>query len=124
MLEHTTDANLTTTDKEPTCRRDVMHIMADMVQCNLSNLSRVGIPDKQLGLKLHFLPSNLSGCLSWNNIAGVSYFNIKWSGENQVGVPKYSGGSLRVKHTRSTRHDMMRDANWDTDGIFMFNAFF
>jgi hypothetical protein len=36
-----------------------MHDMATMVQCNLSILIGVGTPDKQLRLKLHFLPVNL-----------------------------------------------------------------
>jgi hypothetical protein len=57
-------------------------------------------------------------------MAGVRYFNIKRSRENQDGIPKCSGGSIRVKHTRANMGDMMRDANRDMDGIIMFLSFF
>jgi hypothetical protein len=56
-------------------------------------------------------------------MAGVSYFNIKRSGEILGGYPKYSAYMLGGMHELSTR-DMMRDAKGHMDGIFMFSAFF
>jgi hypothetical protein len=41
-----------------------MHGMANMVQCNLSNLSGVGTPDKQIRLELHFY-RQINGGLAW-----------------------------------------------------------
>jgi hypothetical protein len=43
MLQQTTDANLTTTEKNQHAQDD-MHGMTNMVQCNLPNLSGIEIP--------------------------------------------------------------------------------
>jgi hypothetical protein len=53
----------------------------------------------------------------------VRYFNIKRSGENLVGVPKYSAYMLG-EHTRLSTRDIMRDANKGMNVIFMFFTFF
>jgi hypothetical protein len=58
-----------------------------------------------------------------SSMARVSYFNIKQSKENHVGVPKYSAYMLGGMHELS-RLDMMQDANRHMDGIFMFLIFF
>jgi hypothetical protein len=60
---------------------------------------------------------------SWHIMAGVSYFNIKRSGEILGEYPKYSAYMLGGMHELSTR-DMMRDAKRHMDGIFMILAFF
>jgi hypothetical protein len=72
-----------------------MHGMAIMMRCNLSNLSRVGTPDKQIRVGVAFSTGKVKWLLAWHSMARVRYFNIKRSGENQVGVPKYSAGYVR-----------------------------
>jgi hypothetical protein len=54
-------------------RYDAMH---------LSNLSGVGTPDKQIRVGVAFYTDKFKCGLAWHNMAGVSYFNIKRSGEN------------------------------------------
>ena len=56
-------------------------------------------------------------------MAWVSYFSIKRSGGNLVGVPKYSAYLLGGNAKLST-FVMMRDANRYMDGILRFLTFF
>ena len=56
-------------------------------------------------------------------MAWVSYFKIKRSGENLVGVPKYSAYLLGGNAKLST-FDMMRNANRHMDGILRFLTLF
>ena len=65
MLEHTSDAILLLRQKNRH-DEDGMHDMAAVVQCNLSNLSGVGTPDKQLlGLSC-FTTLQLKCYLTWH----------------------------------------------------------
>ena len=56
-------------------------------------------------------------------MAGVSYFNIKRSGETLVGV-RNTPHICEVNMHKLSGHGMMQDADMHMDGILMFLAFF
>jgi hypothetical protein len=124
MLEHTQRMQvLQLRIKKIQHDQDGMHDMAIMMRCNLSSLSGIGTRTNKLLGSSCISTGKVKWLLAWQDMAGVSYFNIKRSGENHNRRPKYSAYMLGAMHELS-RLDMMQDANRHIDGIFMFSTFF
>ena len=93
-----------------------------MMRCNLSKLSGTEY-DTQFRVHVVFISAILNVDQHGINMACVSYFNIKRSGETLVGV-RNTPHICQVEYAKISRHDMMRDANMHMDGIFIFLTFF
>jgi hypothetical protein len=67
-----------------------MHGMANIMRCNLSISIGVRTLDNQIKVGVANLPGKVKCSLAWQHMAWVSYINFKRSGENLIGIPKYS----------------------------------
>jgi hypothetical protein len=88
-LQQTTNATLTTMEKESACSCECMHDMAIMMQCNLSKLSGMGIQHIHIWFKL-FTTRQFKRWLAWRGQGMGELHKIKWSGEPYLAYPNYS----------------------------------
>ena len=85
MLEHTTDATLTTTDKEPTCSRCYAWHDSDGAM-QLIQIKRSRNPGQANQVGVAFLQAKLIVDQHGRGMAKVSYYNIKRSEETLIGI--------------------------------------
>jgi hypothetical protein len=89
----------------------------------LIHINRSRNPGQANYVGVAFSTDNFKCLLARHIMERVRYFNIKRSGENLGGVPKYSA-CMWGEYAYLSRHDMMQGANKCMDVIFMFFTFF
>jgi hypothetical protein len=81
MLQQTTDATLTTTEKESAWSCEGMHDMANMMQCNLFKIKRNWNLDTHILGSSYFTTRQFKRWLAWQRQGMGELYKIKWSGE-------------------------------------------
>jgi hypothetical protein len=105
-LQQTTNATLTTTEKESEWSCEGMHGMAIMMQCNLSNLSEIETPIHTYMVQVVLLLGRINCWLAWQRQGMGELCKNKWSGVTIFGNTQILHSYLLgVMQTTTSCHD-------------------